>query len=182
MSWKKSDGLHAALLVSLVLAAPGANAQELWKYIDKDGKVIYSDKPPKPGEKAEKVKHDPKANVIESPKIATPPPKKAEPVKDKTTVDQRIAAKVAERERLKKEVDAARDELEKARKALEEGSVATPEESIVVVGRTKTGAPTGVNTVNRKQEYYERVALLEANVKAAEKKLEDAETAYNRAR
>ena len=32
-----------------------AGAQQLWKYTDKDGKIVYSDKPPKNGEKAEEV-------------------------------------------------------------------------------------------------------------------------------
>ena len=44
----------AALAAASLLAAPGV-AQQLYKYVDKDGRVQYSDRPPPDGRKAEKV-------------------------------------------------------------------------------------------------------------------------------
>ncbi|HEX4859336.1 MAG TPA: DUF4124 domain-containing protein [Usitatibacteraceae bacterium] len=167
------------LLLGASLLSQAADAQGLWKYTDKDGKVTYSDKPPKPGEKAEQVKNDPNANVIESVKgksTAAPAspktsPPKAAPVDRRAQLDAAIAA-----------VAAARAELEAARKALEDGREPLPEEVTVTVGRTKTGATSGSNSVIRKPEYYERVALLEETVRVAEVKLEEAETALSKAR
>ncbi|MBL8519104.1 MAG: DUF4124 domain-containing protein [Betaproteobacteria bacterium] len=172
------------LALPVVLVTLQADAQQLWKYIDKDGKVSYSDKPPKPGEKAEAIKHDPKANVIESRKVAPQAASEAtgtrESGKSGVTVDQRIAARKAALDAAMKRVEEAREALESARQSLEEGREPLPEETIVIVGRTKTGASAGVNSVQRKPEYYKRIADLENAVKVAEKKLEEAETEYGK--
>jgi len=51
---KQPARLLAALAAGALLAAPGV-AQQLYKYVDKDGRVQYSDRPPAGGQKAEKV-------------------------------------------------------------------------------------------------------------------------------
>ena len=55
-NWSFASFLLAGLFV---LACPQVPS-ELWKYTDKDGKVTYSDKAPKKGEKAEPVVTDPR--------------------------------------------------------------------------------------------------------------------------
>ena len=45
-----------------------ASAQALYKYTDKDGKISYSDRVPKPGEKAELVTTDLETNIMAAPK------------------------------------------------------------------------------------------------------------------
>lgn len=171
--------LCAALAGAAICVAIPLHAQELWKYTDKDGKVIYSDKAPKPGEKAELVKHDPKANVIEAPKRGNSD-ESAKRDQGKAGADQRIAARQKAREDALKRVEGAREALDSARNALESGREPLPEETTVVVGRTKTGATTGANSVQRKPEYYKRIEALENAVKTAEKNLEQAETDYGK--
>ena len=52
----KWNFLIANALMLGALAGANADAQTLYKYVDQDGKVSYSDKAPKAGEKAELVK------------------------------------------------------------------------------------------------------------------------------
>ena len=58
----------------------------------------------------------------------------------------------------RKDVETAREQLAEATKALEDGREPTEEERQIVVGRDKKGKPTGVNSLIRKPEYYERIA------------------------
>ncbi len=152
----------------LIAVSQSANAQALYKYIDKDGKVSYSDKPPKPGEKAELVKTDSNVNIMSAPS------NKVDGVKQSLQeVNARAAARASLRDKLKSDVDAARTALEQAKKALEDGREATPEERQIVVRQ-------GGNAVLRKPEYYERIAILEAAVKQAEENLAKAEEKFKR--
>lgn len=154
----------------LVLLASVSQAQQLWKYTDKDGKVTYSDKAPKPGEKAEPVTSNSSTNVVPAPsnKVGGVPQKLDD-------VKARAAEREKLRDQLRKDLDVAREQLEEAKKALEEGRQPTEDERVIVVGRDKTGRPTGANTINHKPEYYERVAGLEEAVKTAEAKVAKAE-------
>lgn len=155
--------------ILMALAAVG-QAQQLWKYTDKDGKVTYSDKAPKPGEKAEPVTSNASTNVISAPnnKVGGVPQKLED-------VRARASERELLRDQLRKEVELAREKLEEARKALEDGREPNEDERQIVVGRDKTGKPTGANTIIRKPEYYERIAALEEAVKAAEAKVAKAE-------
>ncbi len=161
--------LELILTSLLVLAvAQAASAQALYKYTDKDGKVSYSDKPPKPGEKAELVKTDANVNVISAPS------NKVEGVKQSLQeVNARAAARANLREKLRADVDTAKATLEQAKKALEDGREATPEERQIIVRQ-------GGNAVLRKPEYYERIAVLEAAVKQAEENLAKAQEKFDR--
>lgn len=169
------------LLVALA-AVSGLHAQQLWKYVGKDGKVTYSDKPPKPGEKAEEVKNDPRVNILETPKATKDGAtgKSGAPSQALKDVNSRAAARADQRDKLREAVDSAREELESAKKALEEGRDPLPEEVQIVVGRNKDGAPTGKNAGIRKPEYYKRIEGLEEAVKKAEAALETAERNYRR--
>ena len=91
------------------------------------------------------------------------------------SVSARASEREAQRDALRKQVDTAREELDAARKALETGQESTQDERQIVVGRGKDGQPSGVNAVNRKPEYFERIAALEAAVKMAEEKVAAAE-------
>ncbi len=172
--WLERMAPLAGTAILLAFTSGSVDAQQLWKYIDKDGKVIYSDKPPKPGEKAEEVKFDAKANVIESKRA----PAAAKDGNAKAAgIDARIAARTAARDAAEQRVEQARLELERAKKALETGKEPLQSEILVAVGR---GDVKGTNKIVYKPEYFERLAALENAVKAAEKKLEDAETEYAR--
>lgn len=146
-----------------------ASAQQLWKYVDKDGKVTYSDKPPKNGEKAEAVSGNAGVNVMDAPRNRGSAPAGPQNAMGKP------ASREQQRESLRTAVDQARGELDAAKKALEEGRNPLPEEQSIVVGRDKKGRPTGANTVNRSPEYDTRISGLEEAVKKAEAKVETAE-------
>lgn len=155
-----------ALLAFGSLAIAPAAAQTLWKYTDKDGKVTYSDRVPKAGEKAEPVSTNPSANIIDAPRAKPAAAAKAE--------DTKAGASEAEKQResLRKLWETAKTELEKARKDLADGREPTDDERQIVVGRDAKGNPTGINTIVRKQSYYERIATLEEAVRKAQTRAE----------
>ena len=165
---KRRTALNAGVILACFAFA--ANAQGLWRYTDKDGKVTYSDKAPKNGEKAEPVIADTTGTVI--PAGRTQPSGKPQ---NSDPAVPRGSERAIERETYRKAMDAARDELDKAKKALEDGQEPTQDERLIVVGRGANGQPTGTNNVNRKPEYYSRIASLEEAVKKAEEKVAVAE-------
>ena len=62
-----------AIAAALLLCAAGASAQTLYKLIDKNGKVTYSESPPKDFDgKVQRMDIDPKANTATLPRY-TPP-------------------------------------------------------------------------------------------------------------
>jgi hypothetical protein len=169
-----------SLVLLLTVASLQASAQVLYKYVDANGKVTYSDRAPKAGEKAERINADTTTNVISSPAAS----RGGAVIKS----DGNASGRAAERDKLKSLVDAAEMDLERAKKALEDGQ--TPqdgEQRILVKTATVKGkdgkpvtVPTGQNAVLRTDEYRERIANLESAVKAAEDKLGQAQTNYRR--
>lgn len=175
---RRSRSLMAILLASVVAFAGGAkigHAQALWKYVDKNGKVTYSDKAPKKGETAQLVPNDPAANIIEAAKNA-PSGTQQKSGEMKTPGGERENRL----NQLREAVEAAKASLEAAKSALEGAREPLPDEVQIVVGRSATGAPTGANAVIRKPAYYSRIATLEENVKKAEENVEIAERDYRR--
>lgn len=165
--------IRLASVVWLACVVSPASAQEMWKYTDKDGKVTYSDKAPKQGEKAERVITDTTGTVIPASKNTL-----GGTTQSSATISARAAEREALRDTYRKAIDAAREELEQARKALETGREPTAEERQIVVGRGKDGQPTGSNALIRKPEYYERITALETAVKKAEEKVANAEKSF----
>lgn len=161
---------HGMLIVCVACFATLSDAQDLWKYTDKSGKVTYSDKAPKDGEQAVRVITDTTGTVLPAAKNLYD----GQP-QGSAAVSSRAAQREATRDSYRKNVDTARDELAAAKKALESGREATQEERQIVVGRGKDGQPTGANSVIRKPEYDERIAGLEAAIKKAEEKVANAE-------
>lgn len=167
----KSIFLAASLtLIALQVGnSLSVNAQTLYKYVDADGKVTYSDKAPKPGEKAEAVKTDVQANVVAAPKNTINGVKQTI-----TGINARGKQLEVDRAALQKNADDARAAMEKAKKALDDGQEVLLEEKQIVA---KEG---GKNTMIIKESYYARIAGLEAAVKAAEANYERAEQQYRR--
>ena len=151
---------------SVAWLALSASAQDLWKYTDKNGKVTYADKAPMNGEKAERVNADTTGTVIPAAKNLF----EGKP-QGSAAINLRASEREAGRASYRKKMETARDELEQAKKALEAGQEPTQDERQIVVGRGKEGQPTGVNAVNRKTEYFERIAGLEAAIRKAEEKV-----------
>ncbi len=160
--------LSAGALVLIAAFGPHVAAQTLYKYVDQDGKVSYSDRAPKPGEKAEAVKTDTQTNIVAAPKNTVSGVKQN--IKDVNARGKQLEVK---RENLQKEVDAARERVVDAKKALEDGQEASPEERQIVVRGNHNGFIL-------KESYRERIAGLEAKVKIAEENLEIIEQKYRR--
>jgi Domain of unknown function (DUF4124) len=155
-----------SLVLLLALASVHASAQVLYKYVDANGKVTYSDKAPKAGEKAERMMADTTTNVISSPAAS----RGGAVVRSAGNASGRAV----ERDKLKALVDAAEIDLERAKKALEDGQTPQEGEQLIVVKKNAG------NAVLRTEGYRERIANLESAVKAAEDKLEQAQTNYRR--
>ena len=140
--------------LALALGAASVEAQTLYQLIDKNGKVTYSEKPPKdfPGQVIP-LHIDPNANTATLPKPGTtvPPSQFARP----DTSEQ---------------VKSARDRLDAARKAYQ-GAVDNPKDGEVTFMGNKGGGTRPVHS----EAYTKRLADLERAVKEAEEDLKRAE-------
>ena len=169
---KSIRGLLAAPLALMIgLLATVVQAQTLYKYTDKDGKVTFSDRVPKAGEKAEAVGTDKADKIGNTVKLETKDGKGVQ--QQFSNVKARGDARIAAREKLQKDVDAAEERLTKARKALDAGRDPKEGEQRVVVRK-------GGNSVLRTEEYHARIAGLEASIKKAEQALAASQDKYNR--
>jgi hypothetical protein len=151
--------IHSTLLAGLALgtalAATDAAAQTLYKLIDKNGKVTYSESPPKDFDgKVVPMNIDPNANTATMPKAApgafTPPGGGASASADRA--------------------QSARERLDAARKALKD-AIDNPREGEV----TRMGIVGGGTRPVETEEYKQRIAGLEADVRKAEEALRAAE-------
>ena len=130
----------------------GADAQTLYKLIDKNGKVTYAEKPPKDFDgQVIRLDIDPKANTATLPKPTGP---LVDPAR--TTSDDRVRA--------------AKDKLDAAKKAYQR-AVENPGEGDVTFMGNKGGGTRPVPS----EEYAKRLAALEQAVKDAEEELKRAQ-------
>jgi len=197
-------GWALAFTVALAASTPGtgAIAQTLYKWIDKDGKVQYADKPP--------LNFKGEVTTIEAdavPPALKPAPKPAArpaAALDEKEIPQTTAARRrAERERLAERLTAARARVEQARAALADGEAVLQDEKQIVQqhhprnarrpestppprlncmseqapdGRAVWNCPTPIPT----ESYYARQKALEEALQKAEEELAEAERAYRR--
>ena len=137
-------------------ASPGADAQTLYKLIGKDGKVTYSEKAPKDFDgKVIRMDIDPKANTATLPEGSR--------LQERSEASKRA---VARDEQLK----AARARVDASRKALEDARANPGEGDIARMGK-KGGGTRPVPT----EDYQQRLAKLERDVKEAEDELQKLE-------
>jgi hypothetical protein len=135
-----------------------AVAQTLYKLIDKDGKVTYSESPPKQFDgKVIRMDIDPKANTATLPKPSADAPKST-------------AGSPASGGGGGDKVQAAREKLDAARKALKDAQDNPREDEVQRVGN-KGGFTRPVPT----EAYQQRLAALEEAVRKAEEELRDAQ-------
>ena len=131
-----------------------ANGQTLYKLIDKNGKVTYSEKPPKDFDgKVIRLDIDPNANTATLPRPAAQP---AEGARTDSVAPDRLKA--------------ARERAEAARKAYED-ALNNPGESEV----TRVGNVGGGTRPVFSEAYAKRLADLELAAKEAEDDLKRAE-------
>jgi hypothetical protein len=155
---------HPMLLACAVLGAAlacDAAAQTLYKLIDKNGKVTYSESPPKEFDgKVIRMDIDPKANTATLPKPgATRPETESEKILRRPTPGgggDRVLG--------------AREKLEAARKALQD-AIDNPREGEV----QRVGNVGGGTRPVQSEDYRKRIASLEEDVRKAEEELRAAE-------
>lgn len=147
--------ISPAVALALSAAATLAAAQTLYKLIDKNGKVTYSESAPKdfPGQVI-RIDINPDANTATLPKL---PAREAAPATSpgSRTADSRSTAQ---------------EKLELARKALAQARENPGETEVTWIGN-KGGGTRAVPT----DEYRAKLEKLEADVKAAEEEVRRAE-------
>ena len=151
--------IPAAALLAASMALP-AVAQTFYKLIDKNGKVTYSESPPKDFDgKVIRVDVDPKANTATLPKA--PPAQSTPPPGVRAAAKATVAANRS---------DAARDKLAAAQRALQDAIDNPREDEVTRVG-TKSGFTRPVPT----EDYQKRLDALREDVRLAEEELRVAE-------
>jgi hypothetical protein len=194
----------ASFLSALVLAASSAAWGQaiLYKWIDAQGKTQYSDQPPKnfKGE-VTRIESDTYPAAAPAAKAAAPVVAPAANAAAKAPAGDYLSRRRTLRDDLAAKREAAHVALEQAKKALDEGRDPQFDELQTVQSRSDNlggRAGSGVARSNcrevtangkttticpgvvPKEEYYDRIAQLEAAVKKAEEDLDAAETAYRR--
>ena len=154
----------ALLVLAASLAVP-AYAQTIYKSIQRDGRVVYSDRPV-PGARVERV--DPAQSTLS----IVPNPRARVEQATSAAVDQRLLERQMALDRADAEVRAATIALESAQARLEAGQVPLPGEITGNVGGT-----TRLNDL-----YQGRVVALQQQLLAAQERLDAAYAARNQAR
>jgi hypothetical protein len=154
-----------AFAFAAALALP-ASAATLYKLIDKNGKVTYSEEKPKNFDgQVIPLDFDPNANTATLPK-PTAAPKGEEGARRGPRDDGRAAQRASAEERVKQ----AQDRLDTARKSLEEAKTNPGPDDVTFVGKVGGGARPVPSDA-----YQERIAKLEQAVREAEEELRRAE-------
>lgn len=193
-----------ALLVALAgLMMPAAGvSQVLYKWVDADGKVQYSDRPPKDAKGVTRIEPDTAPTPSPAPPAA--PKAAADPKAPAARLQDPAGKRRAVRNELEQRLQQARDNLDTARKALAEASSPEPEERQIVQQQMKAGKGGGMHGLSLarsncrpttdkngkagvmcaasmpNEAYYERIAKLEEAVRNAEEELSQAEQAWRR--
>lgn len=188
--------LVRGLWLAVVCLLPAlAGAQVLYRYLDKEGRVVLSDRPPAQGA-FERIESDPNTNVIQSPRRSSDTP---------STAGSTLARERQQRrDKLRAAIDEARKRLEAAQAALRAGQ--DPQEGEwrpvqvrpdnqgkpnskgqvtalggkVVCPIDPYGKPLCVSGNSPGEEYYKRIEMLEDAVRKAEQALHAAEQDYRR--
>ncbi|QJR13904.1 DUF4124 domain-containing protein [Usitatibacter palustris] len=157
--------VRAVALMIAVVSVGVASGQTLYKLIDKNGKITYSESPPKNFDgKVIRMDIDPNANSATLTKPGGGEGGGAASIKGdlKKAESKRKAA--AER------AAGLRTELEDAKKELEEARANPGEENITYAGIAGKGTKPVLT-----EAYQEKLAVMEKNVKLLEKQLAEAE-------
>jgi hypothetical protein len=160
---------RAAMISALALAfCVPAVAQTLYKLIDKNGKVTYSETAPQSFDgQVIRIDIDPNANTMTMPKapVAKDGARGGEPPKARVQ-------KSSDGKTTKAELDPelAKERLEAARSALAEARDNPREGEVTFIGKVGGGSRPVLS-----EDYVQRLERLEAAVKAAEEELKRAE-------
>ncbi len=145
------------LVVSLTVTA-----QTVYKQVDKDGKVTYTDKPSSKEQPAQKVDIDTERNIAK--------PLGSRPVQAKESAANQLKRRAESDAAFEKEVAQARAKLDLAKDELARGK--EPQEDDWMTVGAQAGKPARILN----EAYFDRVKQLEAAVRQAEEELDKAQT------
>ena len=150
---------------TMLIAASAANAQ-VYRIVDDEGNVTYTDTPP-PGSTSEEVAPAEEANIVDSPETVeqrTPDWIKAKREERANAHEEAREAHAEKMQRWREQVDAAEQALAKAEDELAEGRALREGD---YVGNAGGGARPSA-------DYLQRVQMLEQEVDAAREALKEA--------
>jgi Domain of unknown function (DUF4124) len=148
-----------ALLLAMSFAV---SAQTIYKQVDKDGKVTYTDKPPPKEQASQKVDIDTERNLAKS--LGT------NPVQAKESADNQLKRRTDTDAAREKKIEQARAKLDLAKEELAIGKEPQEEDWMTV------GAQSGRPFRHLNEAYFERVKQLEEAVRQAEEELDIAQS------
>ena len=167
-------------------------AQTVYRHVDKDGKVTYSDKPPKQGENASEVVIKQDQNVV--PSVKTNGGSAEAGVNKK--LEKAAEKRVTSREKLEADLAAARERLANAKAELEAARNPGDEDFRTIQRQVEQPPKNNPNCIKSRRpdgkeivicpaniptpEYLERVEKLERAVTLAEENVRSAEEALRR--
>lgn len=146
-------------IVLLLAVSFAVSAQTVYKQVDKDGKVTYTDKPPSKEQAAQKVDIDTERNVAK--------PLGSKPVQAKELTDRQLKRRFDTDAVLEEKVEQTRAKLDLAKEELEKGREPQDEDWMTV------GVQSGKPARHLNEAYFERVKRLEAAVRQAEEALDN---------
>ncbi|HET7731905.1 MAG TPA: DUF4124 domain-containing protein [Usitatibacter sp.] len=191
--------LRAACIACALALGLAAHAQVLYKWTDAQGRVQYSDQPPK-NFKGEVTRIEPDVPADKPAAPPKAPPRADAPKPGDGTLIETAARRRALRESLQENIDRARARVEAARKALDASKEPGEDDRQIIQHRSAKGGMLGMaprsNCRDEKgadgkvvricpasivrPEYLERVAGLEEELRKAEAALESAQADYRR--
>jgi hypothetical protein len=153
--WRKAllRTLITSLALALLLAAPAAGAQTLYKSIMPDGRVVYGEKPAPGAQRTETIEPPPPRSGI---RMVSPEESKG--------IHERMKKRYAAEAAAQRELEQAQDHLRQAEAARGAGKEPLPAERV---------GPGGALS----EAYAQRQKRLEQAVEFARKRLEKAEQA-----
>lgn len=189
-----------AIAACVAFACGATAAQTFYKWTDAQGKVQYSDVPPK-NYKGEVTRIEIEAD--KTPPPARPPEPRPVPAETRAVEGKPPedigARRRATREQLEARLERAREKVEVAKKALEESEGPNEDERQVIQQRAAPGGQHGMTgrsncrvetngqvkwlmcpTTVPNQDYFDRIARLEENLRKAEEELAAAQLAWRR--
>ena len=153
--------MRTVFCMAMILSVSVAEAATYYKWVDRDGSVVYSDEPPQGVKSVEIVVPDRTTSPSSG---STSPSQRSQRQADRAEkeLNRQIDERIARRKLLQQKLAGARKALEAARRAKELGEEPKPGERLANVGGGTRLGPA----------YFRRQEKLEADIRKAEQTVE----------